>query len=173
MKKRRYFAVLITLVLLCSIVGATAQQLTVQDVLNQIKAEHPQWQGMYEEGFFDCSEMSAYVVYRLAVAGIESHIELGVMSWGGSYIYHAWVVIDATEQVVESVYLITPVRDYNTLYLQFEGYTPDVYPDSEWDWWNSISNQARYLHGLTINGNLGQQKWAQRQLEIDFREDFE
>jgi len=102
-------------------------QPTVYDVVSEIKSEYPSWTEEYKLSEFDCSEMSAYVSYRLDEVGIENEIVIGRKHGD----YHAWVKTESN--TIKCITL--DVYDQN----HFGGWriTSVVGSKTEWDWWNS------------------------------------
>jgi len=103
-----------------------------------------QWiDGTYVEGVFDCSEMSAYIEWKLENEGYNTIIVAGTSPWGGGY--HAWLLVETSEghyMPVEAteydiVYWSDPYFDnYFTYDHQFETIQDALeYSYEEFDWW--------------------------------------
>ena len=137
----------------------------VEDVLEQVRIDYPKWNAKHEVGFFDCSEMSAYVSYKLTEAGIPNRIVTGRASWLTYFSGHAWVETD--EEAIEATSLKTYELSSYTKWWISDGRTMRI--GNDWDWWNSITNQQWYLYNLSINGNKWERIWALDQLSKDYR----
>ena len=114
----------------------TEQMIVVAEV-QRIAEKYPTWSESFELGIFDCSEMSAYISYRLTVLEIENRIVVGV---NRGY-YHAWV--ETKDTVIECTSL-TVYAD-KTYYFQgqpiwepsqYKVYEKTTFNGSEWDWFN-------------------------------------
>ena len=103
-----------------------------------------QWiDGTYVEGVFDCSEMSAYIEWKLENEGYNTIIVAGTSPWGGGY--HAWLLVETSEghyMPVEAteydiVYWSDPYFDNYFIYdHQFETIQDALeYSYEEFDWW--------------------------------------
>ena len=156
---------LLLVILMIIVLVVPVYAVTTEEVLRAIRIEYPKWSMKYEAGFFDCSEMSAYVSYKLTEAEIPNRIVTGRASWLTYWSGHAWVETD--EEAIEATSLKTyELSYYAELYIS-DGRTIRI--GNDWDWWNSITNQQWYLHSLSINGNKGERIWALDQLSKDYR----
>jgi hypothetical protein len=102
------------------------QTLRIQLVLNSILWEYPDWAEKYEEGVFDCSEMTAYVQYVFSLYGVKSDY------CQSDFLYHCWlrvgdIHIECVELAIMDSPPVAPDIRYNR----------KMRPD-EIDWWNSI-----------------------------------
>ena len=114
------------------------EQMIVVAEIERIAEEYPDWSSEYTIGVFDCSEMSAYVSYRLDEIGIENRIVVGERRG----FRHAWV--ETKDTVIECTSL-TVYAD-KTYYFQgqprwepsqYRVYEKTTFNGSEWDWWDS------------------------------------
>ena len=101
-------------------------------------------EGTYVKGVFDCSEMSAYIEWRLENEGYNTYIVCGESPWGGGY--HAWLLVETSE----GAYMPVEATEYDVVWwsdLYFDNYFEydylfetirDAldYSYSEFDWWN-------------------------------------
>ena len=129
-------AVMVTMLLLTQPLEPTEQMIVVAEI-ERIAEEYPEWSESFQLGIFDCSEMSAYISYRLTVLEIENEIVVGV---NRGY-YHAWV--ETKDTTIECTSL-TVYAD-KTYYFQGQPrWEPSQYKlveartvgGSEWDWFN-------------------------------------
>jgi len=102
-----------------------------------------EWIRPYEEGLFDCSEMSAYLEWYLENEGWHAIIVAGDSPFGSGY--HAWLSVE-TEQggylpvettTMEIVWWDDPYFDNYFKYdYQFEDILDALdYYETEFDWW--------------------------------------
>lgn len=101
--------------------------------------------GTYKEDIFDCSEMSAYIEWRLENEGYHTYIAVGETPWEDDT-YHAWLLVETSEDaympVEATVYDLVSwsdpyfdnYYDYDQLFETIHDALYD-YPD-EFDWWN-------------------------------------
>ncbi len=104
-----------------------------------------EWKKPYEEGVFDCSEMSAYLERKLENEGWHTIIIAGDSPFGSGK--HAWLLVEASEgkyMPVEStdmdvVWWDSPYFDnYFTYEHEFETIQDALdYSEAEFDWWKS------------------------------------
>jgi len=101
-------------------------------------------EGSYVKGVFDCSEMSAYIEWRLENEGYHTYIACGESPWGGGY--HAWLLVETSE----GAYMPVEATEYDVVWwsdLYFDNYFEydylfetihDAldYSHDEFDWWN-------------------------------------
>ena len=139
----------------------------VEDVLEQVRIDYPKWNEKYVEGFFDCSEMSVYVSYKLTEAGIPNHIITGRATWVSYYIGHAFVQTDNPKVTIEATSLTIYENSYYAELYQFDDRT--YRGGGDWDWWNSITNQQWYLHKLITSGTKGERIWAISERSKDYK----
>ena len=132
---------IITAVMLLTLISpATAAELpkaaTVEQALNNLKHEFPDWRDNYEANVFDCSEMSAFVRDYLDYCELKPELQVGrgYGVWGYSgWVNHAWVVCQG--QTIECTSLkIRPASQYKDFVIIH--FPPGALPD-EYDWWNS------------------------------------
>ena len=130
-------AVMVTMLLLTQPLEPTEQMIVVAEV-QRIAEKYPTWSESFELGIFDCSEMSAYISYRLTVLEIENRIVVGV---NRGY-YHAWV--ETKDTVIECTSL-TVYAEQEVYYFQSQPrWEPSDYKvveartvgGNEWDWFN-------------------------------------
>jgi len=98
----------------------------------------------YVEGVFDCSEMSAYIEWRLENEGYHTYIVCGESPWGDGY--HAWLLAETSEgeympveaTQYELVKWSSPYFDNYFIYDHLFETIQDAldYNYSEYDWWN-------------------------------------
>jgi hypothetical protein len=104
-----------------------------------------QWiEGTYISGEFDCSEMSAYLEWKLENEGYHTLIVTGNTPWGGGR--HAWLLVETSDgkymPVEATTYSIvywsdTYFDNYFVYDHQFEGIQEALdYGPNEFDWWN-------------------------------------
>ena len=102
-----------------------------------------EWIKPYEEGVFDCSEMSAYLEWYLENEGWNAIIIAGDSPFGSGY--HAWLLVEtSTDQYmpvestnIEIVWWDDPYFDNYWIY-DYEFETIDdalAYSETEFDWW--------------------------------------
>ena len=102
-----------------------------------------EWIEPYEEGVFDCSEMSAYLEWRLENEGWHTIIVIGDSPFGSGY--HAWLLVETSADhympvestTIEVVWWDDPYFD-NYLIYDYEFETIDdalAYSETEFDWW--------------------------------------
>jgi len=104
-----------------------------------------EWIEPYQEGVFDCSEMSAYLEWYLENEGWHTYIVCGEAPWDGGY--HAWLLVETSldhympveSTNIEVVWWDDPhFDDYFTYDYEFETIQEAVaYSESEFDWWKS------------------------------------
>jgi len=103
----------------------------------------------YQEGVFDCSEISAYLEWALENVGFDAYVVAGPTPWEDSG-YHAWIIVYTVEYTVaieatslEIVYSNDPFCDnyydgyddiYRNIYEIAKQYRGNM---QEWDWWYS------------------------------------
>ena len=66
--------------------------------VEEVESYLNQWQwieGTYVEDEFDCSEMSAYIEWRLENAGFHTVIIVGQCPWSGGA--HAWLLVETSQ----------------------------------------------------------------------------
>jgi hypothetical protein len=102
-------------------------------------------EGSYVQGSFDCSEMSAYIEWRLENEGYHTIIVCGDSPFGGGY--HAWLLVETSsggympveattyEMVVWSDLYFDNYFEYDHSFETIQGALD--YSQSEFDWWNS------------------------------------
>lgn len=102
-------------------------------------------EGSYVKGVFDCSEMSAYIEWRLENEGYNTYIVCGESPWGGGY--HAWLLVETSE----GAYMPVEATEYDIVwwsdpyfdnYFEYDYLFETIhdaldYSQSEFDWWNS------------------------------------
>ena len=101
-------------------------------------------EGSYVEGVFDCSEMSAYIEWRLENEGYHTYMVCGESPWGDGY--HAWLLAETSEgeyMPVEATQydLIKWSSPYFDNYFTYDHIFETIqdaldYNYSEYDWWN-------------------------------------
>jgi len=102
-----------------------------------------EWIKPYEEGVFDCSEMSAYLEWYLENEGWHTIIIAGDSPFGSEY--HAWLLVEtSTDQYmpvestnIEIIWWDDPYFD-NYFAYDYEFETIDdalAYSETEFDWW--------------------------------------
>ena len=132
-------SILITMMMIFTPVNDKAlTELTVKSISDS----YPTWTQEYEEGVFDCSEMSAYVSRCLDVVGVENKIVIGHST--DRKVWHAWVeaddyTIECTKLILYSKTGESPIYYQNyfrRLYTEYEAYPASLAP-TESDWWNS------------------------------------
>ncbi len=101
-------------------------------------------EGSYVMGVFDCSEMSAYIEWRLENEGYHTYIVCGESPWGGGY--HAWLLVETDE----GAYMPVEATEYEVVwwsnpyfdnYFEYDFLFETIYDAldhsySEFDWWN-------------------------------------
>ncbi len=105
-----------------------------------------QWiEGSYTEHVFDCSEMSAYLEWRLENEGYHTYIVCGEAPWGDGY--HAWLLVETSEEgympvETTSYDMITWYEPYFNNYFEYDEIFETIeealegsYP--EFNWWES------------------------------------
>ena len=130
-------AILIAVSPLTQPIEPTEQMIVVAEI-ERIADKYPDWSSEYTIGVFDCSEMSAYVSYRLTVLEIENRIVVGE-SRGYR---HAWV--ETKDTTIECTSL-TVYTEQEVYYFQSQPrWEPSDYKvveartvgGNEWDWFN-------------------------------------
>jgi len=102
-----------------------------------------EWLHPYQEGVFDCSEMSAYLEWYLENEGWHTIIIAGDSPFGSGY--HAWLLVECEEGKympvestnIEIVWWDDPYFD-NYFAYDYEFETIDdalAYSETEFDWW--------------------------------------
>jgi len=104
------------------------------------------WSKPYQEGVFDCSEMSAYMERSLENLGWHTVICVEDESWLGGP--HAWVLVEVRPSVATPVECTKPsvvwgdnshYSDYFKYDHEFEAIQQAMqHSPSEFDWWNNI-----------------------------------
>lgn len=102
-----------------------------------------EWIDQYEEGVFDCSEMSAYIEWDLENKGWHTTIVAGDSPFGSGK--HAWLLVETSEGKympvestnIEIVWWENPnFDDYFVYDRSFETILEAIaYNESEFDWW--------------------------------------
>jgi hypothetical protein len=102
-----------------------------------------EWLHPYEEGVFDCSEMSACLERELENKGWNTLIILGDSPFGGGY--HAWILVETEEEgympiettTMEIVWWDNPNFDNYFIYdYQFEDILDALdHDETDFDWW--------------------------------------
>ena len=103
-----------------------------------------EWIEPYQEGVFDCSEMSAHLEWRLENEGWNAIIVVGDSPFGSGY--HAWLLVECEEGEympvestnIEIVWWSNPNFDNYFIYdYTFETILDalDYYSETEFDWW--------------------------------------
>ena len=101
-------------------------------------------EGTYVKGVFDCSEMSAYIEWRLENEGYNAYIVCGESPWGGGY--HAWLLVETSE----GAYMPVEATEYSVVwwdspyfdnYFEYDNLFETIhdalnYSYGEFDWWN-------------------------------------
>lgn len=106
-----------------------------------------QWsEGTYVSGRFDCSEMSAYLEWRLENEGYHTYIVCGKSPSGGSG-RHSWLLVETSKgkyMPVEATQydIIKWSNPYFDNYFDYDRQFETIqdaldYNDSEFDWWRS------------------------------------
>jgi len=116
---------------------------SVQEGLNEICANFPDWVENYEDDEFDCSEMSALVAQYFIVEGFQDvKIKYGYNKDIGC---HAWVVVDG--QIIEatSLYISDDIEFYNSF---VDRGSRQLYTEN--DWWNSKYIQDKMGDKFTL-----------------------
>lgn len=100
-------------------------------------------EGAYTMGVFDCSEMSAYLEWRLENEGYHTVIAVGEAPWGNGY--HAWLLVEVEPEGYMPVEATTydlvkwddPYFDNYFVYEQIFETIHDAleYNYEEFDWW--------------------------------------
>lgn len=107
---------------------------TVNQALWVLNHQFPDWYENYEEGKFDCSEMSAFVYDYLKYCGLNPQLQHGRGRdvWGyAGWSNHVWVLCQ--NKNIECVRLqIVPDSYYKGFKLRYMPYV--LYEN---DWWNS------------------------------------
>jgi len=107
--------------------------------------ERWQWsEGSYVEGVFDCSEMSAYMEWRLENEGYHTYIVCGEAPWGGEH--HAWLLVETSAgyyMPVEATTfdLVKWDNPYFDNYFKYDHIFETIqdaleYNYEEYDWWD-------------------------------------
>jgi len=117
------------------------QQFGVYDLEDELYGL--EWIEPYQEGVFDCSEMSAYIEWDLENKGWNTDIIVGDSPFGSGY--HAWLLVECEEgkymavepTTIEIVWWDDPYHDgYWTWDYIFEDILEALdYNESEFDWW--------------------------------------
>jgi len=102
-----------------------------------------EWHIPYEEGVFDCSEMSAYLEWYLENEGWHTIIVVGDSPFGSGR--HAWLVVEASEgeyMPVESTTgeIVWWENQYFDNYFEYDRSFETIqeaiaYDESDFDWW--------------------------------------
>jgi len=102
-------------------------------------------EGTYTQGVFDCSEMSAYLEWRLENEGYHTCIACGVSPSGSEY--HAWLLVETSEDeympVEATLYdVVWWSNSYFDNYYEYDYLFETIhdaldYSYYEFDWWNS------------------------------------
>jgi len=101
-------------------------------------------EGTYVKGVFDCSEMSAYMEWRLENEGYNTVIVCGESPWGGGY--HAWLLVETSE----GAYMPVEATEFDVVwwsdayfdnYFEYDHLFENIhealdYSYNEFDWWN-------------------------------------
>jgi hypothetical protein len=108
--------------------------------LSQLK-----WIRPYQEGVFDCSEMSAHLEWKLENEGWHTYIVVGNSPFGSGK--HAWLLVETSEgaympvepTTIEVVWWSSPYFDNYFRYdHEFETIQEALaYSETEFDWWKS------------------------------------
>jgi len=102
-------------------------------------------EGAYVEDVFDCSEMSAYIEWRLENEGYHTYIVCGEAPWGGGD--HVWLLVETSPEhympVEATTYDLVKWDDpYFDNYFEYDLIFEDIqealeYDYEEFDWWAS------------------------------------
>jgi len=102
-------------------------------------------EGSYVQGSFDCSEMSAYIEWRLENEGYHTRIVCGKSPWGSGY--HAWLLVETSVgkymPVEATAYdMVSWYSSYFNNYFKYDRSFETIqdalaYSQSEFDWWNT------------------------------------
>jgi hypothetical protein len=102
-----------------------------------------EWIDPYQEGVFDCSEMSAYLEWELENKGWHTLIIAGDSPFGSGR--HAWLLVETSQgkympvetTTMEIVWWDNPYFDNYFIYdYSFEDIQEALaYDESEFDWW--------------------------------------
>jgi len=100
-------------------------------------------EGSYVQGSFDCSEMSAYIEWRLENEGYHTIIVCGDAPFGGGY--HAWLLVETSSgaymPVEATTYdMVTWSSPYFDNYFEYDHSFETIqealdYSQGEFDWW--------------------------------------
>ena len=112
----------------------------LSDWLNKWK-----WIKPYQEGVFDCSEMSAYLEWKLENEGWHTKIIVGDSPFGSGR--HAWLLVETSNDKympVESTNMAVVLWDspYFDNYFKYDRSFETIqdalkYSETEFDWWKS------------------------------------
>jgi len=105
-----------------------------------------QWsEGSYTMDVFDCSEMSAYLEWKLENEGYHTYIVIGETPWGNGY--HAWLLVETSPEhympVEATIYDLVKWDDpYFDNYFEYNHLFETIqdaleYNYEEFDWWQS------------------------------------
>lgn len=118
------------------------------------------WRDSYKRSVFDCSEMSAYIEFKLESFGFETYIVSGKTPFNTST-YHAWILVSFGDKIIPieatSFRIIDENHDnYNAYLSDYDNiYSTicdaiDEMPD-EYDWWKTFPIDKA---GFTIDAIL-------------------
>ncbi len=104
-----------------------------------------EWVSPYQENAFDCSEMSAYLEWKLENEGWHTKIIVGKSPFGSGY--HAWLLVETTEgkyMPVESTNMRVVFWEdpYFDNYFKYDHSFETIeealaHSEEDFDWWNS------------------------------------
>ena len=103
-------------------------------------------EGTYRKGIFDCSEMSAYLEWKLENEGFHTRIISGSSPWGGKG-HHAWLLVETSQgryMPVEATWydIVKWDNPYFDNYFKYDRKFETIqealnYNYDEYDWWAS------------------------------------
>jgi|GEM_PF-7082022 len=122
-------------------IASSEQEFGVSDLEDEIQGR--KWLRSYQEGVFDCSEMSAYLEWYLENEGWNVDIVIGVSPFGSGR--HAWLLVETSEgkyMPVEATSISVVLWDDPNFdnYWEYDQLFEDIhdaiaYNESEFDWW--------------------------------------
>lgn len=125
--------------------ASLAEQRFGVDDLNEYLDRWEWIEGTFTKDVFDCSEMSAYIEWRLENEGYNTYIVCGESPSGSGY--HAWLLVETSEDAympVEATWYDVVWWDnaYFDNYYEYDHLFETIhdaldYSYNEFDWWNS------------------------------------
>jgi len=122
---------------------------SVQQGLDEIRAEFPDWHDRYEYGEFDCSEMSSFVVSYFRIHGFDAKLHRGKIEKKKNK-SHVWITVNGVTVECTTLKIKKGIEHYKEYYKPFDS-SKTIYPVvTAIDWWNSKYIQDKMGDKFTL-----------------------